>query len=211
MLLILRNYKVLLGFISSSGVVLITSLVLSGFTGLKALINLWASFSTGIATNSPERMINWRMLGVNLNSNLNTSLGWMIIGVGIILTLLVVYFLIKHNPPFGSTHWVMTVLGIFSATLAITWHSHYHMAVILIPFLVYALTHELLSENTLYLWVVTTPVAWFAIGMIGLLVFTLAKINILNYQVLLIAFSGFAVNLALLVSIIKSIYSQRAK
>jgi len=188
-ILIMRNWKVLMGFVASSGIILVTSLILSGSAGIKALINLWTRYSVSIATNSPEVMINWRMVGVNLNNLLNTSLGWVIIGLGMVLTILALYFLIKQNPPLGSPSWVITMLGVFSATLAITWHAHQHMAMVLIPFLVYASLHKLLPEKILFSWAIVTPVVWIGMAIGGA-----------SFTGLAVAFSGFALNLVILFS-----------
>jgi len=207
--LIMRNWKVLYGFIVSSGIILMTSLLLSGFAGMKALINLWTKYSVGMASNFPEGMINWRMVGVNVNTIMNTSLGWIITGLGMVLTILAVYFLIKHKPPYGSPQWVMAMLGVFSATLAITWHSHYHMAMVLIPFLVYASLFKLLSEKIIFLWVIVTPAVYFVMMIVDLLVIYFAKINFSNFPLKVAAFSGLILNLVILVSAIKSSYNSK--
>ena len=199
-ILIMRNWKVVMGFILSSGIILLTSLLLSGFAGMKALINLWIKFSDSVATAAPGIMINWRMVGVNFNALMNTSLGWGITGLGMVLTLLAVYFLVKQRPPFGSPQWVMAMLGVFSATLAITWHSHYHMAMVLIPFLIYASLYKLLPEKIIFLWGIVTPVALFGMLIIDLLVLVLTKINTTNYNGMVIAFSGFILNLVIFIS-----------
>ncbi|MCJ7519560.1 MAG: glycosyltransferase 87 family protein [Anaerolineaceae bacterium] len=198
--LIMRNWKVLFGFIVSSGIILMTSLFLSGFAGMKALINLWTKYSVGMASNFLEGMINWRMVGVNVNTLMNTSLGWVITGLGMVLTIVAVYFLIKKRPPFGSPPWIMAMLGVFSATLAITWHSHYHMAMVLIPFLIYASLYKLLPEKIIFLWGIVTPVALFCMLIIDVLVLVLTKINITNYNGMVIAFSGFILNLVIFIS-----------
>ena len=199
-ILIMRNWKVLMGFVASSGMILVTSFMLSGSAGIKALINLWIGYTGGIATGAPEAMINWRMVGLNLNNLLNTSLGWVITGLGMLLTILAVYFLIKQIPPFGSPSWVITMLGVFSATLAITWHAHQHIAMVLIPFLVYASQYKLLPEKILFLWSIVTPIVWsgMAIGV----VFTrnFMNMNILDYVGMVVAFSGFALNLVIIFS-----------
>jgi hypothetical protein len=203
-ILLMRYWKVLTGFIISSGVILITSLSLSGFTGLKSLINLWTRYSVGIATNNPEIMINWRMVGAILNNYLNTSIGWVITGLGIFLTILAVGFIIKKSPPYGSSKWVMNMLGVFSATLAITWHAHYHMAMVIIPFLVYASISKNLPEKTLFIWMIVTPAAVVLFGIIYLLVLNSMKTDIHNAGLIVVALSGFIVNLALLVFSIQS-------
>jgi len=199
-ILILRNWKVLLGFIGSSGIILMTSLILSGLSGNKELINLWIGYSGGIVTSHPEAMINWRMVGLNLNNLLNTSLGWGITGLGMILTILALYILIKKIQPLGSSSWIIAMLGVFSATLAITWHSHQHMAMVLIPFLVYASLNKLLPEKILLLWAIVTPVVMFGMAMIG--PFT-------EYLDMVIAFSGFTLNLLILFSTIDTTAKRR--
>ena len=199
-ILIMRSWKVLMGFIVSSGIILMTSLLLSGFAGMKALINQWTKFSDSVATAAPQVMINWRMVGLNLNNLLNTSLGWVITGLGMVLTLLAVYFLVKQRPPFGSPKWVMAMLGVFSATLAITWHSHYHMAMVLIPFLVYVSIFKLLPEKIIYLWATVASVAWFGVAVIGLSVLFFTGIYEYSYPWMAAAFSGFILNLVILIS-----------
>lgn len=209
-ILIMRNWRVLMGFIISSGIILITSTLLSGFAGMKALVNLWTKFSADLTTSYPEAMINWRMIGVNLNDLFNTSLGWLITGLGLILTLIAVYFLIKHKPPYGSPQWVMIMLGVFSATLAITWHSHYHMAMILIPFLIYALLNKLLLEKIITLWAIVTPVAWLVILIIEILFLDMTNINISNINGIIIGFLGFIFNLVILISTLQFIYNSNS-
>ncbi|MCJ7695923.1 MAG: glycosyltransferase 87 family protein, partial [Anaerolineaceae bacterium] len=202
-IIILRNWKVLMGFVASSGIILVTSFILSGSAGIKGLINLWTRYSVGIATGSPEAMINWRMVGLNLNNLFNTSLGWIVSGFGMVLTILALYFLLNKISPFGSPSWVTTMLGVFSATLAITWHAHQHMAMILIPFLVYSSLYNLLPKKILFLWVIVTPVVWFGMVIGGALTLIFAKMNIFDYQGMVVAFSGFALNLVILFSTIR--------
>jgi hypothetical protein len=188
-ILIMRNWKVLMGFVASSGIILVTSFMLSGSAGIKAMINLWLRYSVGFATSSPQVMINWRMVGFNLNDIFNTSLGWVITGLGMVLTILALYSLIKQIPPLGSPLWVITMLGVFSATLAITWHAHQHMAMVLIPFLLYASLYKLLPEKTLFSWTIVTPVVWIGMAIVGT-----------SFTGFAVAFSGFALNLFILFS-----------
>jgi hypothetical protein len=198
-LIIQRNWKVLKGFFASSAVIIGSSLILSGYNGMKSLIDLWTRFSAGIATSSPERMINWRMLALNLNS----SLGWVIAIMGIVLTILAVYFLVKNNYIYGTSHWVISMLGIFSATLAITWHSHYHMAVVLIPFLIYCSLSQMLTEKVVLFWAIVTPVILIAVTIIELVVLFLTKMKINDFRPMLFGFSGFFSNLVILISVLQ--------
>ena len=203
-IIILRNWKVLLGFVASSGIILVTSFILSGYAGMKGLISLWTRYSVGIATGSPEAMINWRMVGLNFNNLFNTSLGWIITGFGMILTILTLYCLLNKISPFGSPSWVTTMLGVFSATLAVTWHAHQHMAMVLIPFLVYASLNKLLPDKILFLWAIGTQlVVYFGIALGVLLTFQSITKNFLDYLQMVIAFSGFVLNLVILFSTIQ--------
>jgi hypothetical protein len=201
--LIMGNWKVLTGFIVSSGIILISSLILSGFAGMLALINLWTKFSDSVASAAPGTMINWRMVGLNLDNLLNTSLGWVITGLGMLLTLLAVYFLFKQRPPFGSPQWIAAMLGVFSATLAVTWNSHYYMAMVLIPFLIYVSVNRMLSEKIILLWGIVTPVALFGMLIIDLLVLYFAKIDFPSYSWLVAASTGFILNLVIFISAIR--------
>lgn len=203
-ILIMRHWKVVIGFLASSGIILATSLILSGSDGIKALINLWTKYAANISTGAPEAMINWRMVGLNLNNLLSTSFGWTITGLGVLLTILSLYFLIKDYPPFGSPSWVITILGVFSSTLAITWHAHQHMAMVLIPFLVYASLNKLLPDKILFLWAIGTQlVVYFGIALGVLLTFQSITKNFLDYLQMVIAFSGFVLNLVILFSTIQ--------
>lgn len=209
--LIMRNWKVLLGFIVSSGMILTTSLILSGFTGMSALFNAWTKFGENSSLIGPGSMINWRMIGVNLNLLLNTPFGWVITGMGIVLTTLTVFFLIKQCPPYGRPSWVLIMLGVFAATLAITWHSHAHMAMVMIPFLVYVSLHKLLPEKIIFLWVLITPVSWIVIILMGSFLRNSDTFSILEYQGMVIALSGFIGNLAILVSTVLNVNSRKLK
>ena len=194
-----RNWEILKGFFASAGIILATSFMMSGSYGTKALINLWFRYSTGSATVNPEAMINWRMIGYNLNFLSKTSLGWVITGPGIVMTILMLYFLIKKNSPHGSPSWMITMLGVFSATLSVTWHAHNHMAMVLIPFLVYASIYSLLPDNIIFLWATTTQVIWFGMIIIGASA---------NASVIAVAISGFALNLLIFVSALRTFYNR---
>lgn len=191
-LLICRYWKIMYGFLITFGSVLLTSILLSGISGLKSMALLWAGYGVGIASNNPEYMINWRMVGVNLNSISHSSTGWFVAGLGILLTTIAVWLLIKHAPPYGTASWVMLMLGIFAATLLITWHSHYHMAIVLIPFFISLQRKQILPDKTAALWIFVTPLLWVGTALAG---FFLEKNTGLQInQILIIAFSGFMVN-----------------
>jgi hypothetical protein len=204
-ILVKRHWKVLLGFVISSGIIFLSSSLLSGFAGMKALIDLWTKYSIGIASNSPEAMINWRMIAININTFTNTPVGWFIAASGMLLTLLVVYFLIRKNAPFGSPRWVMNMLGVFSATLLLTWHSHYHMAMVLIPFLIYAVITQLLPEKILYVWAIGAPFMLLGIMNLNIVILVVSSSSGMDYNALKVTgFSGFILTLVILFSSLHS-------
>ena len=198
-LLIQRNWKVILGFFVSSGVIIGSSLILAGIEGMRSLIGLWFKYSEGIASNSPERMINWRMVAVNLNS----SIGWAIAILGMALTTLAIIYLVRKNNVFGSSQWVMVMLGIFSATLAITWHSHFHMAAVLIPFLIYCYLTQMINKKAVLFWSVSTPAILLIMNIGALFLYIFTEINIPDFGAILLGASGFVSNLVILGSVLK--------
>lgn len=204
----LRYWKAISGFALSSVIVLGSSLIVAGFAGIKAMFDLWTKFSAGMATNSPEMMINWRMIGLNLNAITGASFGWVIAGMGIFLTLGFVYYLVRLKPVYGSSVWVFTMAVVFSATLAITWHSHYHMAVVLIPFLIFITQSKLFPSKIIFAWAATTPCLFLIFFIISLFVLLIAKTTIpgLDY---LVATSGFCLNFVFLVLSVRHVYAQQ--
>ena len=198
MLLFMRYWKAFFAFFLSSFALLVTSFLLSGFTGIKAMINMWFGFSTGMATNAPEAMINWRMIGLNLNNLFNTSIGWVITGLGMALTVGLVYTLIKERPSYGNPAWIVSMAAVISATLAVTWHSHYHMAVVLIPFLIYGSQFNLFPYKIVFAWATTTTVLFLIFLAINILILLITKTTISGLEYL-VAISGFCLNLLILI------------
>ena len=203
-LLILRYWKIFAGFFASSAVILLTSLALSGWNGMKALVGLWTKYSAGMATNAPENMINWRMVGVNLNYLFDTQWGWLIAGFGMAATLLGVILLVKRMPPYGSPGWIVAILGVFCATLAVTWHAHYHMAMVIIPLLLFALAQQWVSRKLVFYWVVVTPLAMFLMMIVSLVGQQTAGVDLLQFEGYVFGSTGFIMNLVLFISIIRN-------
>lgn len=96
------------------------------------MIKLWLGFLPGMASNFPEGMMNWRMVGLRFNEIFQNNLGWIIIVIGVLVTLFYYLLMIKKNPEIGSSEWVIVYMGVLTATCSMTWHSHVHMAMIII-------------------------------------------------------------------------------
>lgn len=205
-LLLMRYWKALSGFIISSFILLMTSFLLSGFVGMKGMIDLWTRFSTGMATNSPEQMINWRMIGVNINLLFNASFGGAIAFFGMVLTILLVYIWIKGKPAFGSPAWIITMAAVLSASLAVTWHSHYHMAIVVIPFLIYAYQFELISKKIVFAWATTTIVLFLIFLVVSIFILVITKTTMPGLEYL-VAISGFFVNFLIFFAFLRYLHS----
>ena len=137
-LLLMRHWKTLAGFTLVSAMVMLTSLALSGPGGLAGMLSLWTSYLPGVASNSPHAMANWRMLAVNINTWTHSSFGWILAFLGILATLYSWFRLSLVRPAFGSPRWILNLTAIMGASAAVTWHSHIHMGMALIPFLLFA-------------------------------------------------------------------------
>jgi len=95
------------------------------------------------------------------------------------------------------------MMGVFCATLVATWHSHSSMAMVLIPFLLYASLSNILHYKFAYLWT-CLPLAVMTATIMFKLIFELIGIKTFNYFLdLLPTFSVFVLLLILLGSIVK--------
>lgn len=199
--LIMRNWKLILGFVVTFVTIIMTSLLLSGSAGMRSLLDLWIRFVPGVASNSPENMMNWRMVGVHINQIVPSSIGWVFTGVGMVITMLIVFALCRGRPGIGTNHWLMVVFGVFSATLVFTWHSHLHMAMGLIPFLLYENLRQTTSQKLIDLWVFLPPTIMVFVLLIGGFSI-LTKLPITSgYGGLLLGMSGLFLNMYILISI----------
>jgi len=198
-LLIMRWNKPLLGFLISASALLITSFCLSGISGFTGLLKLWTGYASGIATSSPEAMLNWRMIALKLNTIFGTNLGWWIAAAGMLVTLAALFLLLRRRPVYGSPYWVLVMLGVFSATLALTWHAHFHMALAVLPLILFASVNQQMPDHLTFWWVMLTPLAWVVVSLFGLL----GGPSMGNLQGAVIALTGFAMNLVLFFTIVR--------
>lgn len=199
-LFLLKNWKTILGFLASGLGILAISFMLQGWQGFLSMINLWIKFVPGIASNSPETMMNWRMLGVQLNNLFSTHLGWIVTAVGMAGTLVMVLLLVHKKPAFGSPAWVMAVFGIFAATGAFTWHSHSHLAMIYIPFLLWGLFNQSIQKSLIDLWILLLPTMMFAAILIKALASPFGLQLPSGYGGLMIGGAGLILNLLFLLT-----------
>lgn len=166
-LLLMKNWKVLWGFAISSAILVASSTLLVGWQGMQEMVNLWIG-NAPIAINTNQgSMVNWRMLGVNFNSIFDTSAGWWITGLGMAASLAGWCLLLLRQPKFGSPQWINRLMGIFAISCAFTWHSHIHMMVVIIPFLLFSVIVEdpVELKKGIETWVLGTPLI-FLVGIL---------------------------------------------
>jgi hypothetical protein len=100
------------------------------------------------------------MAASTINSWTASSWGWLLGGTGMLVTLVIWFSLVRKRYPTGSTGWLLNFGAIFAASLAFTWHSHVHMGMVLIPFLIILLFHHpSLGKQALDGWVFSFPAA----------------------------------------------------
>jgi len=193
-LLLQRNWKTILGFITSAFGIVFFSTILTGVDGLNSLIKLLFFYAPGTEFFSPNGMANWRMVASNLNSWTNTWLWWIFAGIGMILTLYLWWVLSRIKVSLGSIDWILIFGGIFSASLAFTWHSHIHMGMVLYPFLIILLLDNQLHGRITFDFLVfsfpTSLILSYILGMI--LTFTTNRsIDINSISGAALGFTGF--------------------
>ncbi len=152
-LFFLKNYKVLIGLSISSASLFTLSTLLVGKQGLEQMLRFWMGSVQFSAPTSPSVMMNWRMLGYHLNF-LKPIFSWMIVIAGIAITLYLVWLSLKTRPEIGSSEWIILMMGIVAGTCAISWHSHMHMALVLLPFFIFSVTFDLLNDFLVYAWII---------------------------------------------------------
>ena len=170
--LVIRKYwKIIAGFVTASFFSMLISFFLIGTKGLLQILNLWLGYSTGLPSNNPEAMMNWRMLGLHLGRLTSPTVGMIVVILGSAITLtLCLPFFINRDAERNSIP-LIPLFGIFSASLAITWHSHQHMSLILIPFLFHFLQDGSISTKLFRAWIFAPIFSYVAAIPIGILIF----------------------------------------
>lgn len=158
-LLLKKNWKSLAGFLISAGVITLSSTLIVGLNGMIDLMKLWFSYAPNTDFFSPNGMANWRMVASNLNGWTDSLMGWIIAGVGMVITFIIWFKLSRKLYPEDSDGWVLNFGAIFSASLAFTWHSHIHMGMVLIPFLIFLVkVNQTLGKRAMDGWVFSFPI-----------------------------------------------------
>ncbi len=152
-LLLHRSVKILAGAAATSALLLIASLALEGPRALAAMVGLWGGYATGEANVWVQGMMNLRMLGMQLSDLAGPWIGWGLAGGSILAVLLIALYVWRRPAPPDSPLLPVSMLGIFAATTLIAWHAQIHMALLVVPPLLYAYQTRLLPERIFNYWV----------------------------------------------------------
>ncbi len=199
-LLLQRSWEALGGFFAMTIMLIVLSLYVGGIDVFHGLIRLWHESAHGLPSNAPGLMVNWRMVGIHLNSLLGWEIGWGIASVGLLWTVLAALYLWRRPRSPSSPEFGVSLLGTMAATCAVTWHSHLHMMIILIPPLLYLLLRGYLPMALMDVWLFLMP----ALMLVGLVLDLMGALQILpsvpdvRYWQFLMAITGWGLNLYLL-------------
>lgn len=87
-LLLQRSWKALIGFAAASLAVVGVSIGIGGSETMHSLTGLWLGSVSGIPTNNPQFMTNWRMIGIHMSPLIGPWAAWGVALVGLSITAL---------------------------------------------------------------------------------------------------------------------------
>ncbi len=163
-MLLYRDFRVIGGFAFGALFLLFLSALVGGSEGLSGMVSLWLNAGKGAFEAGQGNMMNWRMLGLHLSALTSPFLGWTVAGLGMALTgALAFYLWVKlYRKAF-----IIALLGVLAATMAIAWHSHFHTCMLLIPPLI--CLGKVIPNSLLDIWVFGPPITTFLIYFAGAL------------------------------------------
>jgi len=156
-LLFLRNYRILVGLFLSGSFLFLLSTLLVGVEGNGKMFQYLIGTMEVSSSSNPNVMMNWRMLGLLLQGFFQPAVGWIVVVVGTLITLFFVWLLIRPRPEIGSSHWILVMQGVIAATCVISWHSHIHMSMVLLPFLIYYVVKYQTISSMIDVWIIAPP------------------------------------------------------
>lgn len=154
-----RSWKALLGFTLGFLVVLGVSVLLAGPQGLAANARLIYEFAGPLIQTAPS-MMNYRALALQLSHHLPA---WVVWGTGMFAAILAVIAVLKNwlrRPAGSSTCFARLLLITFAGTFAISWHSHFYLLMLLIPFLMFLDRKQALPLYIWSLWLFGPPLLY---------------------------------------------------
>jgi len=163
LLAIRKAWRVLGGFGVSAGAVLAVSVALAGAEGMLNLAHIVELAARGGVSSNPSAMTNWRMAGALAASFATPGTGWVVAIAGTVLTTVAALYILGKRPIGDPRAAAIALIGLSAATGLVAWHAHLHMALILIPPMLYLLMERRINRRVLLLWVLL-PVAFQVLG-----------------------------------------------
>ena len=152
-LLLQRAWRILAGAASTSIALGAISVFLVGRSGVVDMLRGWLFTANGSANIWVEGMMNWRMIGVQLSNLAKPWLGWAIAGIGMLVTLVVLLYVWGKRSDPNSPSFPVAVAGILAGGAMLSWHAHIHMAMMLLPPIIYLYQRNMLPQKLLDYWV----------------------------------------------------------
>ncbi|MFO3795904.1 MAG: glycosyltransferase 87 family protein [Anaerolineales bacterium] len=179
LLLFWREWRTLVGFsVVGAGLLALSALLLGG-DGIQNFVHLarfWGREGDALAAINPSYMMNWRMVATHLARGVGNWLGW---GIAALASLLTLWFALRPLPISPASETLPQVLlRVLVATLLVTWHAHYHMAMILLPSLWIGLGKGHIPFRRLLWWVFLPPLVQF----FGMVLSLLGVANLVPYE-----------------------------
>ncbi len=143
-LLIGRRFRILVGWAIAAGLVVAASLALAGVQGMTNLVQLVRMYPGNLPTTFPQSMMNWRAVTINQALILSPRAAWKLGMAGLAMTLTLGLAIWLRPVVSESSQFALLVLGTWTATAGVAWHSHVYMAMPMIaPLLFLALRQQL--------------------------------------------------------------------
>ncbi len=152
-LLIQKKYRAILGFVITSIILFGVSFILVGWEGLMNLKDVILEASKGGVSSFFVLMMNWRALGYFLSDFISPDIGKAVFIGGSAMTSLVPLIVFRKKSDSDSAMFVVGLLGIMAATTAVAYHAHIHMAMILIPFILYLYLTQQIPRKWFLFWI----------------------------------------------------------
>lgn len=152
--LLQRRWKAAVGMLLAGAIILVLSWLLAGTAALADLWQLWIGYVGGLPTNDPQLMMNWRMIGIHLQGLVGSGWAQTIVFSGTAITIIAAVVLgMRRFDPMDPRSTIV-IMGVMAATALIAWHSHVHMAMILVaPLVALAVVPQLPFGRVLNTWV----------------------------------------------------------
>jgi hypothetical protein len=165
-LIIGRKNRTLVGFGLGTLAVLVSSVLVSGLAGVTNSIQLAVQFA-GPLIQTAASMMNFRALALNLGLVWPAWLAWAIAICGMVLSSGLVIYLWRRDAYVSRESIILLILATFTATFAVSWHSHFYLQMLLLPLLLFLDSKSILPQSGRWVWIVGPPLLYLLLILIN--------------------------------------------